>query len=324
MRRGWPLLVLALLLAVGAAQASPVAVGASAQPRTVEMAGRLTYTIYAEWPKGWTVAPPHPKNEEGMFDVACDQPEINERPGGGGRLQMRCDLIAFEPGTITLPQFPLTVSSADGASEQRLVPAVTIQVRGPEVGKEPRPLKPQEIVRRNWARIGLIALISLAALALLAVLIWLIVRWLRGRSRKVKDIPGEPPDQRALRRLHDRRLDELFREGRAKPYYTELTEIVREYLEGRFGLPAPDRTTSEILAELGAFNLEEHRAFLDDLFRQADLAKFAGMEVDRGRWHLDRQASEAFIERTRPAPEPAPAEPIPTAEPVPEEPREKQ
>jgi hypothetical protein len=316
-RRAWPLL-LALLLTASLAQASPVALGVSAQPRSIQMAHHVAYTLYAFWPKGWSVAPPRPKSEEGMFDVACDQPEIAEH-AGRAQMTMRCDLIAFEPGIVELPRLSVVITGPDGGSETRAFPSVSIEVKGPTVGKEPRPIKPPEVVRRDWARIGWIAGIVVASLAVAALLVWQIVRRLRGRRKKVKDIPGEPADSRALRRLHDPQLDRLFREGRAKPYYSELTEIVREYIEGRFGLPAPDRTTSEILADLGPFNLEAHRAFLSDIFRTADLAKFAGVEIDRGRWHPDRQASEAFVEQTRPAPEPAPPAPveaIPVAEPV--------
>ncbi len=324
MKRAW-LLVLVLLLAANAAEASPVAVGASADPRSLPMAGHITYTIYAEWPAGWSVAPPHPPEQIGLFDVSCEPPVVTERAGGGGRLKLRCDLIAYEPGTIELPPLPVLVAGPGGVSELRQAPAISVEVRGPQIEKEPRPLKPQEIVRRDWARLALIAGIVVAALATLAVLIWLLARWWRGRPKKFKDIPGEPADLRALRRLHDPELDRLYREGHADPYYSQLTEIVREYLEGRFGLPAPDRTTSEILDELGEFNLEQHRAYLTDLFRTADLAKFADADVDRGRWLPDRQAAEAFVQTTRPvvAPPTPAVDAVPVAEAVNEEPEAK-
>lgn len=299
MRRLAIWLALFICCLAGLAQAHPVELSAEVDPPEVEMAGRLTYKFSAQWPAGWSITPPRLQEEEGMFDVvACQPPAITEDADGGGRLEMSCELIAFEPGEVELPTPTVVVHGPDDFSEVAAAPTVTVKVTAPVLEEQARPIKDPETVRRDWLKIALIALAVLAGLALLATAIYLLIRR-RRRKRALAVEAKEPADERALRRLADEKLDRLFKEGNSKPYYSELTDIVREYLEGRFDLPAPERTTSEILREIEKQPFEEHRKFIADLLRTADLAKFAGVQVEHTRWHLDRQDSRGFVEVTR-------------------------
>jgi len=300
MRRAWPFL-LVLLLATSA-WAHPVALGVSASPDQVEITGEIATTLVAEWPAGWSVAPPRPKREEGMFDVACQPAQVTQREDGGGRWTMDCTLRAFEPGTVELPNFPVAVVGPDGSRETATFPAYAVEVVGPMVGEQPKPLKAQETIHRDWKKIGFYIGAVLVGLALGFGLVYLLARKLRGRKRKEKIKPSDPPDRVALSRLDGPELKRLFKEGKSKPYYSELTDIVRQYLEGRFDLPAPDRTTREVMDELRKRDLDQHRDFIVELLTTADYAKFAGVEIARSRWDEDREHSRRFIEQTR-APE---------------------
>ncbi len=115
-----------------------------------------------------------------------------------------------------------------------------------------------------------------------AVLIGLLVYWL---ARKNK--PGQPelpptmppPHQIALSRLRALEKAQLWQKGELKNYYTQLTEIIREYVEGRFNVPAPELTTEETLELLKRQTLSnEWITNLGYLLRSADLVKFAKAE----------------------------------------------
>jgi hypothetical protein len=89
----------------------------------------------------------------------------------------------------------------------------------------------------------------------------------------------------ALEALAALRREELARAGRVKEHYIRLTDIVRPYLERRFGVPALDLTTSEILAAIAgtggdtrALGEGTAKAELMRLLEEADLVKFARLE----------------------------------------------
>ena len=65
--------------------------------------------------------------------------------------------------------------------------------------------------------------------------------------------------------------------GNEKAYYTQLTDVLREYLERRFGFNAMEMTTSEIVDELLKIKDKESIKELKEILEVADLVKFAKM-----------------------------------------------
>ena len=71
--------------------------------------------------------------------------------------------------------------------------------------------------------------------------------------------------------------EKLWQQDRIKEYYTRLTGIIRSYMFRRFGIPAMEMTTYEILDQWERKGM--HRDDLKDRLREllglADLVKFA-------------------------------------------------
>ncbi|NTV82670.1 MAG: hypothetical protein HGA23_00035 [Bacteroidales bacterium] len=85
-----------------------------------------------------------------------------------------------------------------------------------------------------------------------------------------------PPYEAAIEALDSLRLKKLWQSGRTKEYYSELTEIVREYIELRFPVRAMEMTTSEINAALRQTEVSAtSREKLNQVLILADLVKFA-------------------------------------------------
>jgi hypothetical protein len=85
-----------------------------------------------------------------------------------------------------------------------------------------------------------------------------------------------PPHERALKKLALLEANDWIRQGKVKEHYAELTFILREYLEHRFGIPALESTTAETLQYLGGAPFTDtQRDLLGYVLEQADLAKFA-------------------------------------------------
>ncbi len=122
-------------------------------------------------------------------------------------------------------------------------------------------------------------LIGAGALAVLLLGIW----WWRRRPRRARTAAPEiplPPHVKALRALARLRSANRSTPEEVDAFYVEVSRILRAYLEDRFGLHAPERTTEEFLAELNQHGNQSpldgrQRGALAGFLRQCDLVKFA-------------------------------------------------
>ena len=141
--------------------------------------------------------------------------------------------------------------------------------------KDPRPAKgglaywPASPSRWIW--------IALAVLAVLAAGLWALRRFLT-TPRTILHMPKPvPPYQIALDALDALRAKGWIEALTIEPFYVELSSIVRRYLEGRFGLRAPERTTEEFICDaLTSRKLSDaHQNLVAGFLEQSDLVKFA-------------------------------------------------
>ncbi|MGB4205950.1 MAG: hypothetical protein WBJ84_10080 [Bacteroidales bacterium] len=118
-------------------------------------------------------------------------------------------------------------------------------------------------------------------LLLVAGGIWLYIYYLKKKREKASLIPKPskpkiPPHTQALNELDELREKKLWQTGRIKDYHSELTGIIRTYLEGRYNIMALEMTTSEIMEATDISTIpSEGRNKLLILFTRADLVKFA-------------------------------------------------
>jgi hypothetical protein len=216
-----------------------------------------------------------------------------------GAIEVLADIsvITLDLEEAFLPGFAVDFVSPSGDTLVAFADEVTFPVRGLTAGAtEPRPLKGQWVAPRDYTR-WLVAggLLLLAA----ALLIW----WLRrraGRETLEPPKPKLPADYIALTELTRIEKMNLLEDGQYKKYYTLVTDVVRRYLEGRFGVDAMDRTTAELLFELERRRLAVNG--LDDLLNEADLVKFARLVPGPGAGEAAISTAREIIVKTKPAP----------------------
>ena len=121
-------------------------------------------------------------------------------------------------------------------------------------------------------------LVAVATLVIVGVIAWFVRRQLAKRSAELAPPPPPPPHvvawdrlQRALGLIHE-----------ADRFCVEVSLIIRDYLEQRFDLHAPDRTTEEFLFELQSSQrlAEVHKQLLADFLGACDMVKFAKSSPD--------------------------------------------
>lgn len=147
-----------------------------------------------------------------------------------------------------------------------------------------------------WAVAGVIALGAACAGAIAAAL-------LRSRARGAGPERVVPAHERALAALDALREERLADRGEWKAHFTALSLILREYIEGRFGLRAPRLTTEEFLREArrSALVAGAESQELERFLRLSDLVKFANHTPAGGAADEAYATVRRFVERTAPA-----------------------
>jgi len=181
-------------------------------------------------------------------------------------------LAPFEEGTYHLPPIPvlrgsdtLLFEGLDMEVKTMPVDTATFQIHDIK-GQMRYPLTFREVL--PW--IGGVLLLA----ALVALLVW----WLRRRrSGAAGEAHKDPAYIVALRELDKWRGDKFWAPDKQKAYYSGITDALKNYIEDRFGVDAPEMTTAELFDALkGAEDLPaDLREELRGVFECADFVKFA-------------------------------------------------
>jgi len=141
--------------------------------------------------------------------------------------------------------------------------------------------------------------------AIIAVVVWLLIRILR-KFKKTKTgmeplINPDPAHVIAFRDLEKLKGEMLWQKGETKQYYTRLTDILRQYLENRYGIFSLELTTSETLKELVKTGFKKNESYnnLKSILTGADLVKFAKHKPlpEENELHFDN--SWSFVQITK-------------------------
>lgn len=146
-------------------------------------------------------------------------------------------------------------------------------------------------------------LLSLAGLSLAVAAVLL---WRRYGKRRVEESApdDEPPHERAIRELERLSGEKLWQNGRVKEYYTRLSDIVRDYIARRYGFPALETTTPELVELLRRSDVDRRECDrAGELLSLSDLVKFAKYMPPVERHNELYDEAYIFVEETKEMPE---------------------
>lgn len=158
-----------------------------------------------------------------------------------------------------------------------------------------RDLKPPVEIPTGWAWLGWV----LAVLLLGLLALWAWRRWKRQAAAKAA-APSAPPETRARERLQAA----LKLLSQPEPFCVAVSSAIRVYLEERFDLHAPERTTEEFLVELQGSELlaVEQKRSLGEFLTRCDLVKFARYEPTEVELLELHAAALRLVDETEPRP----------------------
>ena len=216
-------------------------------------------------------------------------------------------LTGFDSGAFYIPQQQIFIKNQAFLTDSLLVNVATIAIDTAKVKKFPIKSIKKEPYTFDDFRIYIYIILGIIAI----IAFW--VYWFVFRKRKTDtETPtykALPPYEEALLKLTalDKKL--LWQNNKTKEYYSELTEIVRGYIERELKVPALENTTDEVLEMINTFKKSElvdtSKETIDklrDLLREADLVKFAKSKPLAIEIEDDRRDAEYIIGNLKPKP----------------------
>lgn len=285
-----------------------VSVRLSAPTSRIEAGQPLEFELAIESAGGDSFELPQIGKALGGFDVLSSSRQTGQS-GGTRRAALRFTVLTLDSGEVTLPAIPVGVTRADGTRSTVDAGPVTLTVSSLLAGTfDPtamRDIKGPVAIDVGWAWWWAVAACAAAALAMLAAFtLW--------RQRGSRGAPHVPAHVWALAELDALEREALHETGDPHAFFVRLSDIVRRYVELRFDLRAPERTTPEFLEEARAHPTlsDAHRTLLAQFLRMADMVKFAGMRPSVADCGSALDMARIFVRQTAPA-EAAPAVPVP-------------
>lgn len=127
--------------------------------------------------------------------------------------------------------------------------------------------------------------------------------WIHLRHKRIKELVRifKPAHEIAYERLRALIRQDLVKAGKVKEFYERLSDILRHYIEHRFNLRAPERTTEEFLAELPSAGVlaQSEQERLGEFLRHCDLVKFAKYNPTPEQIQKTFDLVKNFIETTK-------------------------
>ena len=222
------------------------------------------------------------------------------------RLEKKYLLTSFDSGVYLIPQQLVLVRNNKFLTDSLLVNVATIQVDTTKqkmfpikaIQREPKTF--DDYKHLFWWLIPIFILI--------AVILYFVFR-----KKKEKEVPKVyiAPIQEALQRLKELDEKHLLEQNKIKIYYSELTDIVRTYIEKDINIPALESTTNELIETIQDFNASSKLGIsketiqqLKEVLQSADLVKFAKFApiVEEIKGH--RNLAERILQSLKPVKEP--------------------
>ncbi|MCD6163339.1 MAG: hypothetical protein J7K40_13145 [candidate division Zixibacteria bacterium] len=280
---------------------SPINFNVSISQDTLTIGDAFTVNLTADYPEELKLSQPTIKAAQSSF-ILKSEPVIKTKTRNNRKYdEYTFKLSAFDTGELDIPAFEFfwydkddnqhtTSSPSKKVYVNSILPADTTGLDIKDIiGPKPLPL-------RWW----LYVLIGLAAAAVI-IAIYLLYRW-KMKGMILPEAPPEPPYDIAIRNLIQLKDKNLPAKGKIKQYYIELSDIIRQYIQGRFDIIAVEATTYELKRKLKHPELPRDKsAAVLSFLNRSDMVKFAKHLPDSNIIDEDYDMVKDFTIATKPA-----------------------
>ncbi len=223
----------------------------------------------------------------------------------GNNHSIRYTVSLYKPELTELPELPV-IAKYDDRMDSVMVFLGDVEVVSVLSAEDSlanlKDIRPPVRLKWTWKDIMPFAIagVGLILLGVLGFYFW------RRYKRKIGEIPEYVPPlppayDVAMRRLEDLRIRRLWQDGYIREYYSELTEIIKHYMDGRFHFDAPEMTTYELMqAQKKWAKNEKEISLIKRIITCADIVKFAKFNPTREDHSSCMDAGFEYVKLTKP------------------------
>jgi hypothetical protein len=239
---------------------------------------QIKYSLSLEMDKNVYIINPFFRDSLKNIDVLGISDPIATETDNGKSVKYVCILSRYDSALVTIPPIKIEYrTKGDSTLKSVLSNGVSFNVHRMDVAikEDIKDIKPPI---RPFDFSFLIYIFI--ALTIISILVYYFVyrKYLKRKQQMIIKKKEEKllSHQLALRKLDQLEKEELWQKGFVKDYHSKITDIIREYFEKQFGLPALERTTTESLNLLSKHPQGIKVIDVTSLFfNNADLVKFA-------------------------------------------------
>ncbi len=271
-------------------------------PSVTHVGDEVRLVLQADFPKGFSIEPISLKTKLAPFELRSIDKPISVKREGRIVQTVILRLAMYEMGDFKIPSIPVALWSISGHRAEANTPELSVRVVSIGKTKEDkadiRPIKGPAAVDLGYLRDWACGFAAFLMSVLLVVKIIL-------RRRKIMEEAESllPAQERVLRELHRLNEKDLLTLTKIKEHYSGLSDILRHYLERRYGLDLMESTSVEI-HDLLKKKIQE-TSVLDEIrqiLEKADLVKFAKFTPERVFAAELEKRLLAVVEATKPVP----------------------
>ena len=283
MKRSMKYLIIAaalnILPATGWAQGK-ITLSSSVDKATITIGDLITYTVTVSRDEDVEVRLPALGENLGGFEIRDYQ--VYDPQKKAGRILDKVDYIisTFDVGEFEIPPVAIGYFIPPDSTEIVLKTEsikITVESVKPSEEGDIQDIKFPWEIPFNWKPVIIWGMIGFVVILLIVILVIHLRKRKRGESilpRKI-EIP-RPPHEVAYEELQKLAESDWLEQGQFKIYYSEVSEIIRRYIEGRFDVIALELTSTEVLEQLSSDSLpDEHFSLFEKFLDCCDLVKFA-------------------------------------------------
>lgn len=270
---------LLLMFALSGLHAQPINVNSEVDSSSIIVGSPFQYHVTVQHGENIKVQWPAFLDTLGAFEI-LESSDIDTSKNEQGIIQKQTlKLTSFEPGMQTLPSQPFAYHKAGNTSIQRISTdtiRVNVQTMAVDTSKAIKPVKGIYDIPLTFAEIWPYLAAGVGLILLIILSVWLYKRWKQKPESVEAAKPTKAPHEIAIEKLEALKNQQLWQQAYVKEYHDQLTDIIREYLEGVYKIYALELTTGEIMDQLRDKPISQYQKDqLRKIFETADLAKFA-------------------------------------------------
>lgn len=213
----------------------------------------------------------------GALEVIQSYPIDTVKKDGTYELIKKYGLTQFDSGRYTIPSIKILIDKKTFLSDSVKVEVANVKVD--TLQQKMYDIKDIITVDEGIGNWWIYVLIALIIIGIGAFVYWYVKK---RQLKKIEEEVYKTPIEKATSLLNNLEQKELVQKGEIKEYYSELTDIARNYIEEAIHIPAMESTTSELIAAIRTASAKKKMTLtpetvenLERVLRQADLVKFA-------------------------------------------------